>query len=116
MVYFAQKSNQIAARLLNWRIRQESTHLHVPERIGNTTNFPNYVDTNIYVVYSDDDGKTWSTPFAIPKTNTNTRMMPNIAVDQTTGNIGVAWLDAVNDPANIKVQVFATVLSWIFFD
>ena len=73
-------------------------------------------DTNVFVVYSDNDGKTWSAPFPIPKTNTNTRIMPQISIDQTTGNIGVAWLDAVNDPANVNVQVFATVIPYNYFD
>lgn len=81
-----------------------------------TSCFNSNSDTNVYIVYSDDDGKTWSTPFAIPKTSMNTRIMPHLAIDQTTGNIGVAWLDAVNDPANTKVQVFATVIPWNFFD
>ncbi len=77
-----------------------------------------YADTNVYVVYSDDDGKSWSTPFPIPKTNNNTRLVPKLTVDQTTGNIGVAWLDAVNDTAaeDRKVQVFATVIPFDFFD
>jgi hypothetical protein len=85
--------------------------------------FPFYAYTNVYIAYSDDDGATWSEPYAIPKkirypkqNPAATRIMPSIAIDQTTGNIGVAWLDAVNDPKDVKVQVFATVIPWDFFD
>ena len=42
--------------------------------------------------------------------------MPHIAIDQTTGNIAVVWLDARNSAKDIDMQVFATVIPPDFFD
>ncbi len=76
-------------------------------------NEPN--NTDIFIAFTDDDGQTWSEPFQITK-NKHTQYEPQIAIDQTTGNIGVAWLDARNDPNDVLVQVFGTVIPANFFD
>jgi hypothetical protein len=90
---------------------------HFPDAVDvNSACDPGWADTNVYVSYSDDDGKTWAEPYAMPKQNSNTRYMQQLSIDQTTGNIGVAWFSAENDPENIQVQVFATVIPWDFFD
>jgi hypothetical protein len=58
-------------------------------------------DHNIYVVYSTNHGKTWSTPLRINDgPDTVTSVFPALAVGNTPGNIGVAWYgtsDANND-------------------
>jgi hypothetical protein len=77
-------------------------------------------DLNIFVRYSDDDGRTWSQPVQVnDDTGKAVHFFPAIAVDQTTGNVGVAWYDTRNDTGNTSggrphkpntdVEVFAAV-------
>jgi hypothetical protein len=55
-------------------------------------------DTNIYVRYSDDDGKTWSEGARVnDDTGTNSQFMSKIALDPTTGHAAIVWYDARND-------------------
>ncbi|HEV3339990.1 MAG TPA: SBBP repeat-containing protein, partial [Pirellulales bacterium] len=66
-------------------------------------------NTNIVVRFSDDQGKTWSDPVLVNDTATNSRFFPSIAVDQSTGDVGVAWYDARNDPNDVKTQFFVAI-------
>jgi len=77
-------------------------------------------DTNIFVIHSDDAGKTWSSPVRVnDDTTTNSQFFSHIAVDETTGNVGIAWYDCRNDPGsgpgdrdgkpNDDTEVFATI-------
>src|SRR5262249_13062947 len=55
-------------------------------------------DTNVFVIFSDSFGGSWSAPRKINDDLTqNSQFFPNIAVDPTTGNIFDAWYDARND-------------------
>jgi hypothetical protein len=55
-------------------------------------------DTDVQVRYSDDDGATWSSPVRVNDDATrNSQFLPKIALDQTTGTLGVSWYDARND-------------------
>ena len=55
-------------------------------------------ETNIYVRYSDNDGRTWSAPHRVnDDTGTNSQFMSKIALDPTTGRLAVVWYDARND-------------------
>jgi BNR/Asp-box repeat protein len=55
-------------------------------------------NTDIYVCYSDDNGATWSAGVRVNDDNTeNSQFLPKISLDQTTGNIAVAWYDSRND-------------------
>jgi hypothetical protein len=67
-------------------------------------------NTAIFVEYSDDDGKTWSTDVDADDSGGNSSLLlPRIAVDPTTGAVGVTWLDARNDSKDITVEEFGTV-------
>jgi hypothetical protein len=77
-------------------------------------------DTNIFVIHSDDNGNSWSTPLRVnDDKTTNSQFFGKVAVDQTTGNVAFAWYDARNDPGsgpgdtdgkvNTDVEVFGTV-------
>jgi hypothetical protein len=58
-------------------------------------------DTDVQVRYSDDDGATWSAPTRVNDDATrNSQFLPKIALDQTTGQVGVIWYDARNDPGS----------------
>lgn len=72
-------------------------------------------DLNVYIRYSDDNGVTWSNPIRVddgpPGT---TQYNPRMALDQTTGNVGVGWHDTRGDNGsspitNDEVQFWATV-------
>ena len=77
-------------------------------------------DTNIFLRYSTDSGATWSAPKRVnDDTGTNSQFFAAVAVDQTTGNVGVSWYDARNDNgagstgdtdniANDEVELFAS--------
>jgi hypothetical protein len=55
-------------------------------------------DTDVLVQYSDDAGATWSPAVRVnDDSGTNSQFMPKIALDQTTGNVAVAWYDCRND-------------------
>jgi Ca2+-binding RTX toxin-like protein len=69
-------------------------------------------NTDIFVRSSDDDGATWSA--VAVKVNdditVNSQFLPDIAVDQTTGRVFVAWLDARNAGlANDKAEYWGAV-------
>jgi hypothetical protein len=75
---------------------------------------------NVFVRFSDNDGSTWSQPVQVNDDNVGAvHFLPKIAVDQTTGNLAVAWYDTRNDPgfgpgdrdhkANTDAELFATV-------
>ena len=78
-------------------------------------------NTDIFLTYSDDGGRTWSTPIEVNDDNgqadggtaasesfTNnydqftgtSQYDPQVAVDPTTGTLVLSWRDARNDPQN----------------
>jgi hypothetical protein len=55
-------------------------------------------DTNILVQYSNDDGATWADPVRVnDDSGVNSQFDPKVALDETTGNVAVAWYDCRND-------------------
>ena len=85
-------------------------------------------NTDIFLVYSDNGGATWSSPELVNNdqsitdgfsqsndtlTGNNmvtgrTQFGPQIAVDQSTGTVVLSWRDARNDAANARVATFIT--------
>jgi hypothetical protein len=53
--------------------------------------------TDVKVRFSDDMGATWSAPVTVNDTTGHLSFLPKIALDQTTGQIGVSWYDTRND-------------------
>jgi hypothetical protein len=77
------------------------------------TNQLSAYDTDIYLIYSDDNGGTWSTN-ARTKINDDltsaSQFNPRIAVDQTSGSVAVSWHDCRNDPTNnVRTKFYAAV-------
>ena len=68
-------------------------------------------DTNVYLMSSDNGGATWSTPVQVnDDATTNSQFQSALSVDQTTGYVGVTWLDARNaGAANNTVQEFGAI-------
>jgi hypothetical protein len=55
-------------------------------------------DTNIALRYSNDNGRTWSVPRRInDDAGYNSQFLPRLAVDQTTGHLGMSWHDCRMD-------------------
>ena len=52
--------------------------------------------TQIWYTYSDDLGLTWHARALVSSTTTNSQFMPAISIDQTTGAIGIIYLNAAN--------------------
>jgi hypothetical protein len=77
------------------------------------TDAPNPVsdDTDTFVRFSDDNGSTWSARVRVnDDATTNSQYLPSGAVDPTTGNLAIGWLDSRNaGPTNTTAQYFVTV-------
>ena len=55
-------------------------------------------NTDVMFTYSDDNGKTWSTALKVnDDAGTNSQFNQAIAVDQSTGNVGIGWFDCRRD-------------------
>jgi hypothetical protein len=64
-------------------------------------------NTNIYLSYSDDEGNSWSNPVQVTDDpGLNSKFFPTLALDQTTGEIAVAWYDCRNSATNLETQQF----------
>ena len=95
-----------------------------PRGLNNPT-----TNTDIFLVYSDDHGASWSAPELInddqatsdgdSQANDNlvngsdqitgrTQFQPEIAVDQSTGTVVLSWRDARDDAANARVATYIT--------
>ncbi len=67
---------------------------------------------NIYLIYSDDCGKHWSTPVQINNdvTGSSFQFMGQLAIDPFTNDLAVAWLDSREDAQDISTRLWATVI------
>lgn len=72
-----------------------------------------YGYSDVFIARSTDGGATWSAPAQVdsnPEPIANgfgtDSYMPGVAVDPTSGEVGVCWYDRRNDPLNYKVQRF----------
>ena len=67
-------------------------------------------DTNVLVRFSDDNGATWSAAVRVnDDATTRSQFLPNISLDQTTGNVAVTFHDARNDPGNNLAEFWGAV-------
>jgi hypothetical protein len=67
-------------------------------------------DLNIFVRFSDDDGGTWSSAVRVnTDAGAQSQFFSKLALDPTTGNLGVVWYDCRNSPANNRVELWGTV-------
>ena len=66
-------------------------------------------DTDIWVTRSTNNGATWSAPVKVNDDGLagRTQFHPFLQVDQSNGNVVVAWHDARNDVNNRKVDYYA---------
>jgi hypothetical protein len=66
---------------------------------------------NIYFSRSTDMGETWSEPVIVHSDTTNDQLWQWIALDRTTGDIAVMYLDSRDDPNNIEVAAYVSYSS-----
>ena len=73
-------------------------------------------DANILLRFSDDNGATWSPAIRVnddPLNDPNAQFFQRVAVDQTTGYVGVGWLDSRDDvgggDTDDEIGYYATV-------
>jgi len=60
---------------------------------------------NIYFSRSTDGGLTWSTPIIVHSDTTGDQFWPWMALDPTTGDLAIMYLDSRDDPQNLLVTV-----------
>jgi subtilisin-like proprotein convertase family protein len=78
-------------------------------------------NTDIFMAFSDDGGKSWSIPTQVNDDNAatdgysgstpgsglgRTQYQPQIEVDQSTGDVVLSFLDARNDPSDARVATY----------
>jgi hypothetical protein len=67
-------------------------------------------NTDIFIRHSDNDGATWSSPVKVNDDNTTeAQFFPVVTVDPTSGNVFVSFLDARNDPNNLKTEYWGAI-------
>ena len=101
--------------------------------VGTTTSrrrFKNPTDnTDIFLTYSDDGGRSWSNPVQVNDDNAQTdgyteatdanlsrttmvtgrvQFQPEVAVDPTTGTLVISWRDGRDDAARARVATYIT--------
>ncbi len=67
---------------------------------------------NMYLIYSDDNGKHWSTPVQLNNdvTSSTFQIMPQLAIDPFTDDLVVTWLDSREDAQDVSTRLWATVI------
>ncbi len=67
-------------------------------------------DTDIYVRISNNNGATWSNRVLLNDDfSGRSQFLPAIAVDHTTGWVGVTWYDARRHAGNTQAEIWGTV-------
>lgn len=67
-----------------------------------------FADTDVLTRYSDDQGQTWSEPIDVAGYDTGSAFFPSIAIDQSSGNLGISWYDSVG-PNAAQTRYTATI-------
>jgi hypothetical protein len=72
--------------------------------------FAGSADTDIFLVWSDDLGGTWSPRVRVnDDTGTNSQFLPHISLDQSSGYVAVTWYDCRNSVSNTTAQYFGAI-------
>ncbi len=70
------------------------------------------LDTNIFMIFSEDLGAHWSAPVRVhDDAGNNSQFLPHISLDQSNGRIALTWYDARNSAANNTAQYFGAFSS-----
>ena len=114
-VSYATFSPECGRITLNGNIRAStSPAVSIDQRNGTIyvtypSNPPGPDQSDVFLVKSDDAGKTWSNPVRVNDDHTHSdQFFPTVAV-AGDGTVGVAFYDRRNDPANIKMDVYLAI-------
>jgi hypothetical protein len=92
------------------RTRGDNGRLYLIYTDSTTVAAPSTVDTNIFLRFSDDGGATWSAPIQVNNDPPgSSQFFPSLALDPTSGDIGVGWYDTRNAQFNVFTQYFVAV-------
>jgi hypothetical protein len=86
--------------------------LDAPNGIGNATDHNN---TDVFLIHSDNAGDLSGKPTFSNRVRVNddtgnaTQFFSAMAVDQSTGLVGVSWYDTRNDPNNVRTEYWGAV-------
>lgn len=72
----------------------------------------NSANPNIFLIYSDDHGKHWSSPLRINNDvdNVTFHIMPQLSVDPITNDLAITWLDSREDETDYSTRLWGTVI------
>ena len=68
------------------------------------------LNDRIFVMWSDNDGQSWSEPFVVAQ-GEGSRGMPTLAVEPNSGLISLGWYDPRGDPTQESVNYRGTVFA-----
>ncbi|MFT5723171.1 MAG: hypothetical protein ACI9JN_000280 [Bacteroidia bacterium] len=71
-------------------------------------------DADVFMSFSDDGGNTWNTPKRVHNDvpgNGKSQYLPNMAIDQTTGHVVIAYYDRRWSKNNVFSDVFVSISS-----
>jgi len=60
----------------------------------------------IKLIYSDDNGESWSNEITVNSSSLGDQFLPHIAVDQTDGTVYIVFYDRRNSPSNVLMDVY----------
>ncbi len=64
---------------------------------------------DIFLMYSDNDGHTWSRPIVLNAISEHDRALPSLKVNEETGDIAIGWYDSRDSEHNKSVDYYATL-------
>lgn len=72
----------------------------------------NAANSNVFLIYSDDHGKHWSSPLRINNDvdNVTFHIMPQLSVDPVTNDLAITWLDSREDETDYSTRLWGTVI------
>lgn len=84
--------------------------------ISESTTLFNNKNSQVSLIYTEDDGLTWSKRVKINNVDNGPRGFTHLVRDTVTGNLLLQWLDGRNDPSGEAVDTYCAILKKSFLD
>jgi hypothetical protein len=62
--------------------------------------------TQVAMAYSTDGGNTWSSVVPVSPNTPGQQFLGNVALDESTGTVNIAYYSSQNDPLKLRTQIF----------